>query len=474
MDPEQLTLSEQRFRSLFENNPDFVLFQDRAGVILDANPSALALLNNSKEEVAGRPFTDFLPVELHGLFNRKLEEAFHGHKVKFDAEVQFQGRAPISLSVTKVPLIVSSAVTGVHMVARDVTELFASHRIIQDQASRLNTVFESITDAFFLLDHDFRFTYVNTEVERLLGVTRAQALNQPFDYVVRPDDDGGVFYRQLRRALETRRAAHFEAYYQKTNRWLEVKAFPSEDQLSVYFADISDKVRSQEDMYRQHKDLQQFTYIVSHNLRAPLANALGLVDLLGSMPRESADYPPVLDNLRTSVQQLDTVLRDVNTILSVRDQQDVAAPELVPLADVVRQASQNLQEPLRQQSGELVINIDESLHVRATRAYLYSIFFNLLSNAMKYRSQSRRLRVEVSATARPEGGVDIVVADNGSGFDLERAGADVFRLYKRFHTGHPGRGVGLYLVKTHVEAMGGTVEVESTVDVGTRFLIQLP
>jgi PAS domain S-box-containing protein len=393
--------------------------------------------------------------------------------VKFDTEVQFGERTPISLSVTKVPLTVEGTVTGVHMVARDVTELFASHRIIQDQAHRLNTVFESITDAFFLLDRDFRFTYMNSEVERLLDVNRHTALDRPIQEVVKPDDDGAL-YRQLVNAYQTGQAAHFEAYYDKTNRWLEVKAFPSEEQLSVYFSDVTEKVKSQEEMYRQHKDLQQFTYIVSHNLRAPLANALGLVDLLNSVPRESADYTQALANLRTSVQQLDTVLRDMNTILSVRDQQDVAAPEVVPLADVVRQASQTLQEPLRQHSGELLVNIPEPLSVRANRAYLYSIFFNLLSNALKYRAAGRPLRVEVSATARPEGGIDIAVADNGSGFDLERAGADVFRLYKRFHTGQPGRGMGLYLVKTHVEAMGGTVEVQSTVDVGTRFLIRLP
>jgi PAS domain S-box-containing protein len=346
MDLAQLIEDEQRFKSLFENNPDFVLFQDGEGVILDANPAALMLLAESKDKVVGRTFNSFLPVEVRGLFGRKLREAFHGHKVKFDTEVQFGSRAPISLSVSKVPLIADGAVTGVHMVARDVTELFASHRIIQDQAQRLNTVFESITDAFFLLDRDFRFTYMNSEVERLLDVNRNTALDQPIQEVMKPND-GGMLYRRLANAHQTGQAAHFEAYYDKTNRWLEIKVFPSEDQLSVYFSDVTEKVKSQEDMYRQHKDLQQFTYIVSHNLRAPLANALGLVDLLGSAAHDSTDYTRALDNLRTSVHQLDTVLRDMNTILSVRDQQDVAAPEMVPLADVVRQAGQNLQEPMR-------------------------------------------------------------------------------------------------------------------------------
>jgi PAS domain S-box-containing protein len=472
MDFALLTESEQRFRALFENNPDVMLFQNRESIILDANPTFLSLIHAEKSEVVGRSFSEFLPPELRSLFARKLAEAFEGQKVQFDVEVQFIGAdAPLSLSATKVPLRVDGRITGVHLIARDVTELFASHRIIREQAQRLNTVFESITDAFFVLDHDLRFTYVNGEVERLLGVSRTSVIDVPIGTVVGEDSE---FRQRLAQALESGQAAHFEAFFEKGGRWLEVKAFPSGTQMSVYFADISDKVRSQEEMYRQHKDLQQFTYIVSHNLRAPLANALGLVDLLGSVPANSPDYTLALDNLKTSVQQLDVVLRDMNTILSIRDQQGIAEPEMVPLADVVNQAALNLREPLQQHKGELRVNIPAELRVRANRAYLYSIFFNLLSNSMKYRAEGRPLRVDVTAKASPDGGTDIVVADNGSGFDMEKAGNDVFRLYKRFHTAQPGRGIGLYLVKTHVEAMSGTITVTSSVGVGTQFHLHLP
>ena len=238
------------------------------------------------------------------------------------------------------------------------------------------------------------------------------------------------------------------------------------------FSDVTKKVKSQDDLYRQNKDMQQFTYIVPHNLRAPLANALGLVDLLDTAPRESTDYPVTLGNLKTSVEQLGAVLRDINTILSIRDQQDMAQPELVPLADMVHQASINLQEPLREVGGVLSINVPADLRVRANRAYLYSIFFNLLSDAVKYRAETRPLHAVVSATTLAAGGVEIVVADNGSSFDLKRAGVDVFRLYQRFHVEATGGGIGLYLVKPHIEAMDGTIEVDSAVNVGTRFVIR--
>jgi signal transduction histidine kinase len=108
------------------------------------------------------------------------------------------------------------------------------------------------------------------------------------------------------------------------------------------------------------------------------------------------------------------------------------------------------------------------------KSYIYSIFYNLLSNAVNYRSDKRALHVDFKSSVEQDI-VCIKVTDNGSGIDLERYGDKIFGLYKRFHdVSIPGRGVGLSLVKAQIESMGGKIEVLSVVDSGTTFFIYLP
>jgi PAS domain S-box-containing protein len=351
-----IAASEVRFRSLFENTPELVLYQDREGTILDANPAFLALIELTKEQVLGRDYYQFLPPAVRPMFKQKLDEAFHGKTVRFDMNTSQGNSAPRHWDVVKVPLRENGQVVGVHMIARDVTE----------------------------------------------------------------------------------------------------------------------KTMNQEEIFAQNQDLQQFTYIVSHNLRAPLANALGLVELLGTEAPGSPYFAETHAHLQQNLHQLDRVLRDMNTILTIRDKQNLDAPEAVPLAEVVRQVVDSMADVVAKAGGSVQVHIPAEARVRANRAYLHSIFLNLLSNSIKYRAEGRPLQVTIAAEPEGDTGQRISVADNGSGFDLERAGADVFRLYKRFHPNHPGRGLGLYLVKTHVESMGGTITVHSRPDEGTRFSVFLP
>ncbi|ALW83900.1 hypothetical protein AUC43_01530 [Hymenobacter sedentarius] len=226
-----------------------------------------------------------------------------------------------------------------------------------------------------------------------------------------------------------------------------------------------------ERLARQNSDLQQFTYIVSHNLRAPLANALGFSDLLSRVDKQSEVFDQSVQNLRTSLLQLDQVLTDVNDILSLRDEQGGYRPEPVAVAAVCREALLGLQEALRACGGELHSNIPETLWVSGSRAYFHSIFYNLVSNSIKYRSDERPLRIDITATVGPGSDTTITVRDNGLGISQEKGSEEMFQLYRRFHTDKAGRGVGLYLVKAHMEAMGGQIIVRSQVNEGTEFIL---
>ncbi|WBA42503.1 PAS domain-containing sensor histidine kinase [Hymenobacter canadensis] len=230
--------------------------------------------------------------------------------------------------------------------------------------------------------------------------------------------------------------------------------------------------RLAQDVYKQNADLQQFTYILSHNLRAPLANAEGFASLLARVPRQSEEFDTALTHLTTSLEQVGGVLEDINIILSARDKPVVAEPEAVPVGIVCRQVLQTLAPDLERCQGQVFCAIPDVLLLPGKRAYFYSIFLNLLSNAIKYRSAHRPLRVTIEAYQHPPGHTIITIADNGSGFEMPPVSQDVFQLYKRFHTTASGRGIGLFLVKAHVNSMGGSIFVHSIVRQGTTFTLQ--
>ncbi|WP_400191391.1 PAS domain S-box protein [Hymenobacter sp. B81] len=226
-----------------------------------------------------------------------------------------------------------------------------------------------------------------------------------------------------------------------------------------------------QELFEQNADLQQFTYIISHNLRAPLANAHGYADLLTRVSKDSDVFDTSLQHLRTSLRQLDAVLTDITTILSIRDKQQLRPPEPVHLAGVCQQVTQLLAESLHACGGTVQCGLARELRVNGNRAYFHSIFYNLVSNAIKYRSPERPLRVAITGQAQAGGGVVVQVQDNGLGFDYARVGEGVFELYKRFHPDQPGRGLGLFLVKSHVESMGGRIAVSSAVNQGACFTL---
>jgi signal transduction histidine kinase len=223
----------------------------------------------------------------------------------------------------------------------------------------------------------------------------------------------------------------------------------------------------------QNKDLRQFAYIVSHNLRAPIAKIQGLAFLINQDADSKAMVPQLLQTIASEVEQLDTVVKDMNGILSVRDSGNKKM-ELVLFDTNLKLIEHVFENQIIESNAVITADFHEAEGLITVKSYLYSIMYNLLSNAIKYRSPERQLLIQLKTT-RENDMILFCVKDNGRGINMEKNGDKIFGLYKRFHGNQvPGRGIGLNLVKAHAESLGGRVEVTSIEHTGTEFIIYLP
>lgn len=224
------------------------------------------------------------------------------------------------------------------------------------------------------------------------------------------------------------------------------------------------------DLVRHNKDLEQFAYIVSHNLRAPLANILGLSTLLQDDAISDEDHLELSNALFTSVSRLDEVVSDLNAILQVRREVS-ELKQTVDFSVLVSSIIDSIRQLIEQNDVTIQYNFDEVQHFYGIKSYIHSIFYNLISNGIKYRKQGEPCRIFIESK-KENGKLLLLFKDNGTGIDLKKQGDKIFGLYKRFHPNIEGKGIGLYMVKNQVETLGGKISLTSEPGVGTEFKLQ--
>ncbi len=232
----------------------------------------------------------------------------------------------------------------------------------------------------------------------------------------------------------------------------------------------AERIKITNDLIQRNKDLEQFAYIISHNLRAPVANILGASKGLNHAGLNAAEKESLNKGLHDSVSKLDSVVKDLNRILQIKREVSETRERVIfsNLVEDIKISIKNLIDKHRIEIKYDFSQIDEMFTVKS---YLYSIFYNLISNSIKYRQPAIPCIVEIKS-CRSKNELDLFFSDNGLGIDLEKRGGQVFGLYKRFHTHIGGKGMGLYMVKTQVESLGGKIGLKSIVNKGTEFEIK--
>ncbi len=231
-----------------------------------------------------------------------------------------------------------------------------------------------------------------------------------------------------------------------------------------------DLVKANFELIQQNNQLEQFGYITAHNLRAPVARLLGLANILNHPGFEMPRDKEVLDKLEFNAKELDTVIKDLNEILDIK--KGHSSFQKVDIQERIEKVKRILKDRIAESNATIHVDLQVK-EIHSVPAYMESIFYNLLSNAIKYRSPQRALELNVQTYLQDQKMI-LKISDNGLGIDVENLREKIFTLYQRFHDHVEGKGLGLFLVKTQVEALNGKIEIDSKVDEGTTFTVELP
>ncbi|MFA6945375.1 MAG: ABC transporter substrate-binding protein [Pedobacter sp.] len=223
------------------------------------------------------------------------------------------------------------------------------------------------------------------------------------------------------------------------------------------------------ELRKKNNELEKFAYITSHNLRAPVVNLLSLTEMQkeGSIPKELENE--IKQSIHECVTQLDNTLNDLVEIVASKSVESVKNENL-DLQTELNIVLKTIAKQIKQSDAQIEVNFAECKKINFPKRYLHSILINLLTNAIKYKSNNRKLVISLK-TRKDKDYTQLYFSDNGIGINLDKFGNKIFGLYQRFHTKIEGKGLGLYIIKSQIEALDGKIEVDSMPDVGTTFCI---
>ncbi|MBT2161422.1 PAS domain-containing sensor histidine kinase [Zobellia barbeyronii] len=219
----------------------------------------------------------------------------------------------------------------------------------------------------------------------------------------------------------------------------------------------------------QNRQLADFTHITSHNLRSPVSNLNSLLDIYKTTDDEVLKES-LFGKFETVINQLTLTLNTLIEALKTKGPHTDEDVEEIEFEEVLSITKDLLAGEILKSGASITSDFSKCSKIKYHKIYLESIFLNLISNSMKYRSKSRKPEIEIKATDL-NGNIKLEFRDNGLGIDLEQHGHKLFGLNKVFHRHPDAKGVGLFLTKSQIESMGGTISASSKVDVGTTFTI---
>jgi signal transduction histidine kinase len=227
---------------------------------------------------------------------------------------------------------------------------------------------------------------------------------------------------------------------------------------------------SNQQLLRINEDIDNFVYSASHDLKSPIINVESLLEILFEKDKYKDDERKELEE-RVRIS-LDRIRQTINNLSQVARTQKEVYDDVSPIRfeEMVKEVISENEEVFRKENVQVEYDFSAAESLMCSRVCLKSIFYNFMSNAVKYRSPARTPNINLK-TEQNGNELKLCISDNGLGINLEENGKKLFMIFKRFHTHVEGTGIGLYMVKRLVERSNGSIEVQSKVGEGTAFTL---
>lgn len=280
------------------------------------------------------------------------------------------------------------------------------------------------------------------------------------------------------RRMKANEAVLQKAYFKLTQAQKTIQE--QHEQLKKYNENLEAQIqeRTQQiakanaELIKQNNQLEQFAFITAHNLRSPVARILGLANILDTKNLNNSDNQFVLEKIIVVAHELETVIKDLNIILDIKKGINQII-EVIKFSEKLEKVKGLLENQIYDNKVQLEADFSQINTIQSVSPYVESILYNLISNAIKYRNPQKVPHIKIKTEIQTDY-VVLSVADNGLGIDLEANKGKIFTLYRRFHDHVEGKGMGLYLIKTQMETLGGKVEITSKLGEGTTFYVFFP
>ncbi|WP_207219956.1 sensor histidine kinase [Emticicia agri] len=490
---ETVQLNEEKFQKAFEFAPIGMALVSTAGNWIKVNEQLCKITGYSEEELMGLTFQDLThPNDLDkdlALVNQMLSKEIDNYEMQ---KRYFHKKGYIVWVHLTVSLVWNNEGEPLYFISQlnDITERKKASEELQREQQRLFQTIEGTNIGTWEWHIQENVIIYNERWAGIVGYTLEELKpisKQIWNDLVHPDD-----LEMSNIALEkcfSRQTEYYECEYRmkhKNGDWVWVNdkgkvidwSFDGKPILMLgTHADITHRKNSEQELKNtldlvseQNKRLINFTHITSHNLRSHIGNFQMLLNLLLEETDE-LKKKELTEFLLTIANDLQETIHYLNEVLQIQTNLNQQVKK-INLFNEIEKILVSISGLIIESSAIIHTDVPLNTYINYSPEYIESVLLNLLTNAIKYRHPDRNPVIYIR-TQDSEKYIILQIEDNGIGIDLNLHGQKLFGMYKTFHTNKDARGLGLFIIKNQIEAMGGKIEVESEVDKGTTFKVYI-